>query len=631
MKNKIFTNNIFTKAMLRQPVRIALFSLLLIVASFSFVMRSAEYIVITEKINEISGYYRAIGILNHSGNFWVVDVRPGAEIVSDSPYVDFEDRRRTVEAVLLEMPNVATQGQITRQIGRPSTMPNDAFFYGTLTKALLSNDGPYIELSFEVDSVLLGYPEHIGAGQTLTLHYFMDESEKLVGRTPVDSMVVGQRYFLRGAYFSRWDSLECETPMAYFNQFVMMPLSERTFDARERNMDRGGVWFLAANPGEEVDATIPGLEGLHSEMSWIRFAHSTMRLQTTRDMSYMPIMLNQEVRGRLVAGRWIDRDDNEESRPVIAIHESFARRRGLEIGDTIVIGIPPEQRLTGGASIAADGYLDVYVIGAVHVPYAHVLELEIVGLFQFVNAADTLTDTQASSFVYIPDSVLPSDVFLVEHETRSMIGAEIVNIKFEEGFISHVWYSFALDDPRDADNFLLENRGALETLGFSVGFMPSIAGAREFWGFAEPVLQSVMFNMVLFSVAALIILALVGYLYVRQRQKDFAISRALGSPVRKSYRQLFTTFTIFALPAIAIGSIGGWFVALNEAANVLEPLVDRANGLAEGALLSVLWLPALAGAVFAALIIISLSGGLAMSRRPVLELLQGNAGKQRKP
>ena len=620
-------NNIFTKSMLRQPIRTALIVLFMAFTSFSFVMRSAEYIIIDERINEIGEHFRAIGILNHMGDFLDDDVRQAADIVRESLYVSLSDSRRLIEAVLLDMPNAETLPAHHRNISRVARAlrPRDAFFFGTLVDMQQGGD-TYMVLSVEVDSVLVGYPEHVRAGQTLTVQYFMDVNEIRTGETAIDNMVVGQRYLLRGTQYAVWASPESESQFIYLDKFVMKPLSEVTYNVveryfMERYLPRYGVWYVNAPPFEDVNLVIPGLENLEAELHWMRFAQSSVRMQTTADMTLMPLMRTptdlRAWRAELVEGRFIDRDDYYYARPVVIVNDSFARIRGLEIGDILTIGILPEQRLTGSAGMTLQ-YIEVDVIGEVYAPLAHILELEIVGLVQFVGFTYFIT----TSWMYMPDSVLPSDVTIAHFRDDS-----------EDGYISSEWYSFVLNDPRDVDAFLLENRETLEELGFTVEFMPSIEGAREFWESVEGILQSVVFNLVLFSVISVLVLTLISFLYNRQRQKDFAISRALGSPERKTLRQLLTAFLLVALPSIIAGGLGGWFMALNAAANAVDSLGGGAvvqdvsdymeYGQTVGVNLSIFWMFALIAVVFAGLLVLMLFLGLRMSRRPVLELLQG--------
>jgi len=157
----------------------------------------------------------------------------------------------------------------------------------------------------------------------------------------------------------------------------------------------------------------------------------------------------------------------------------------------------------------------------------------------------------------VPDSILPPDVILGEQEWSWTDGDERVIETTEEGFISPEWYSFVLNDPRDADAFVLENREALGELGFTIEFMPRVAGARAFWESAESIMLAVGFNLVLFSIVTVLLMILAVFLYVRQRHRDYAILRALGNSARRTNRQLISSLLLFAVPSVVVGSVGG--------------------------------------------------------------------------
>ena len=614
--------NIYTKSMLRQPVKTALLALLLAVAAFFFVMRSLEYIALIENINEIGKNFRAIGILNFARDPTYGDARSGADIVSNSRYVAFEDRRRTIEAVLMDMPSTDTRGNAMR-VALPDVRQSDAFFYGTVVDISPGHDAPYMVLSVEVDKVLVGFPEHVKAGQTVALNYFFDENEKETCSSPIDEMTIGQRYFLRGSYYHHWFMMEWASPMVFGEMLVMHPLSEVTFgNWGFRILDKAGLWYVPVTSGEEADASGRGLDGLDEELRWLRHNQSAITLQTTADMSAMPIMLqNRQVKGELVGGRWLDHEDYLEKRPVIAVHERFARLRGLELGDIVSIGIPQDQRLSGNASIGSDGFLVIGITGAADVPYAYVLDLEIVGIFNFTGSNDFLSTSYATTFVYVPDSVLPPDVSLLSAELMIDNETGTVLRTIEEGFISHSWYSFVLRDPRNEDAFLMENSDALEALGYTVRIISG--NALDFWGSAEPIIQSATFNIIVSSAVLLFVLALVSLFYIQQRQRDFAIMRALGCPAQKAYGRLFATLSSFSLPAIILGSIGGWVFSAGRISETLGLLGEIVDDISAGHGLSSILLIPLAATVFACLLILTLIGATVMGRRPVLDMFQG--------
>jgi len=255
--------------------------------------------------------------------------------------------------------------------------------------------------------------------------------------------------------------------------------------------------------------------------------------------------------------------------------------------------------------------------------------LEIVGTFDFINTSGMLGTAWASTFVYIPDSVLPPDVALLEYiRTTAYEGitgerGESVTIVYDEGYIFAAWYSFVLNDARDADAFVVENSEALGALGFHIEFLPGVAGAQMFWESAEAILQTVSFNLAMFSIVSALVLVLVVFLYIRQRQKDYAIMRALGNPARRTNRQLIFTILLIALPTVIAGGIAGWFVAQKEAARAVAAL----SGTAQTGTM-ILWLPLLIAAVLACVYILTLTG-IALRRRTILEMLHGGVVAKR--
>jgi len=626
--------NIFTKSMMRQPVRTLLLALLMAVAAFSFVMRSMEYIVISEQIHEIGSFFRPIGILGYLGDdLDMPDVRPAAQIVSGSPYVRFDDRRSNFEVVLLDTLNTGSLDDNGRMIGRSYLHPKDAFFYGTLSDIRRDGINPYIVLSVEVDMVLLGYPEHVSEGQTLDAHYFLDQDEIQTGISAIDDMETGKRYFLRGVYYNSWTARESGSPQIYKDLFVLHPLNEETYDghlSRERSIPRDGVWYVPAPTDKPLDLTIPKLEGLYDELHWLRYGQSSIRLQATVDMSYTPFMQPRRAgpwRGVLVEGRWVSVEDNEQMRPVVAINENFASRRGLVLGDTLRIGIPPghpEYQSANAYHTYGFPFGVTSGLGDVFAPFAHILELEIVGIFGITDTSGTLINHYDGEYLYIPDSVLPPDIVMKDFEWPDRSGDEVIFVTKEEGFFDFRCYSFVLNDARDADAFLLENREALEEVGFYIEFLPGVAGAQAFWDSADMILQTIRFNLVLFFIVSVLILVVAVFLYIRQRHRDYAILRALGNPKLRTNRQLITTLLLVALPAVILGGAGGWLIALNEVVKSLGSLpgIQQAE-------VDMLWLPLLIAAVLVGLLLLALTG-IIIRRRPVLEMLQGTAAKRGK-
>ena len=73
MKNKVFL-----KSTLRQPVKTALLVLVTALITFAFVSRGAEYLLVKQETERLSGYYRAVGAVSAISGEQYVDDREAA-------------------------------------------------------------------------------------------------------------------------------------------------------------------------------------------------------------------------------------------------------------------------------------------------------------------------------------------------------------------------------------------------------------------------------------------------------------------------------------------------------------------------------------------------------------------------
>jgi ABC-type antimicrobial peptide transport system permease subunit len=90
-------------------------------------------------------------------------------------------------------------------------------------------------------------------------------------------------------------------------------------------------------------------------------------------------------------------------------------------------------------------------------------------------------------------------------------------------------------------------------MGYTLHILP--ANAENFWISAESILQTVNFNMVMFSILSLSVLGLVVFIFVYSRRKDAYIMWALGCKRAKVWLRLVICLLVFAVPSFAIGSI----------------------------------------------------------------------------
>jgi hypothetical protein len=378
-------------------------------------------------------------------------------------------------------------------------------------------------------------------------------------------------------------------------------------------------------------------------------------VNTTRDMTMMPYVVADAVIisrdetlmadvmqfdvahglhrriAHTVRGRLIDFDDYINNRPVVVINSYMHRNFGLDVGDTIIVDIYADQTLTRmratttGVGIIYDPIIAVDFL----VPPERVLRLEVVGIFY--NLIQGYGNVAASK-IYIPDSILQQ-----------------VYVEGMDGLWASQ-YSFVLENARFEQQFYLEYREKLAEMGVDLSMLWS--GAGEFWQIMDSTLLISAFNLGLTGGILLLVLALSSFVFLRQRLKDLAISRAIGTSVKKALAHLALTVFLFGIPAAAIGG-GGALAFVNSdfyTSELLVSLVDtppppNIEGINEEwawivmrvfeanlppqivpEIFSLEFGIALCAAIFALLFVFVMAGSVIVIKRPVLEMLQGRSG-----
>jgi hypothetical protein len=640
-------NNVFIKSMLRQRLRTALLMLLIAASSLMFVTRAAEYIIVTGKIDTISKYYRSIGFIQRAeGSVGAIhNVYDGAEVLRGNRMIDFEDRRRSIAGIMQDTMNADIASAMKGLRRQPSF--NDTFFTGKITdiRRITSNVPPHIEqveLTVRVEKVLCGYPEHVVAGQEVVLRYVLPEDELSADaweETSLADMCIGQSYILRGAYydFSLISVIYLGLPErgvvkdSIYEALTMRPLNEDT-STNARVVQGGPLWYIPVPHGEgdSGDMTVP--YSVKAEIERLALSQSTIQLRTTADMAAVPETQKKGESVRLTAGRLLNRDDDINANPAIVLHEQLAQYRGLEIGDKLVVDVPVQQYSAGLKTVA--GVENMHIEGGPSSP-AYSLELTIVGLYTCPSAVTHLPAldppqftpyTYVTDIAYIPDSLIVRDIELSRYEPAFEYCGSPPGTEYLPEFM----YSFVLNDTRDEDVFVTENRDKLAAAGYNLLFIET--EAKNFWVSAEPVLQSVTIDVVVFSAVLILALSLVVFLYLRQRMKEFAISRVLGRPAKRVFGDLMLSALIFGLLSATAGGAVGWGIALRQAANTLNPFGEIASDFMVDLepSISAYWLVALIAAVFVLFMLLALIGTARSTRRPVLEMLQGQAIEKQK-
>jgi hypothetical protein len=560
--------------------------LLIGIAAFGFILRSVEYLIITNEIERISINYRSIGFFQgvFTEEELMRDITDTVNFLGQSPFVAINDARKIAQGVLPQgmlSGNYHTIGAIVAPDGSRLLAPTyEAFFYGTVSSRIVSLNAVF--LNIDVDYVKLGFPEHITAGQTILFTLNIDGAGALFSYLRED-----ERYLFRGV-FNTPPGIAGRTPDINLEQpFIIMPL------------DNVNMWFEPVPEGQVADLTAAHMAGVAEQIDILDINLRAMSVEGTRDASALPLLQPETNHFSLLEGRLINYTDYVDRNPVANVTRHFARYNGLEVGDKIIIDLRDNVHSV------------IFTFYPEHDDWRSFetyegLELEIVGIFDMRRLHG---ETNDSTLVFVPYSVLPD----------SFTG-------FLNNSIITIYYSFVLDSPMNQAAFIHEYRNILTEMGHTLLFIDN--DAENFATSTYPIRQSARINLVLFAIMTAAILFLVIFIYLRQCRKNFAIARAMGIPSKKLRGQMLMPVLIFWIPSVVIIGRAAWRYAHNVAAETLTALADFDVDII--ATLPPVYFTVLALLIVVIIIIAVVAGSYIATRRPVLALLQETVSRRTK-
>lgn len=562
---------LFWKSVIRRKGSLLLLMILIVTASFGFMLRAVEYLAVSREIDRIAQEYQQIGTLSSADGI----VTEGVPLVEESPYVEFVDINRSCIAILSDIYNADVDGGIYYDWYSKYGININEFMVWAEVEAEVDEEiaGKLKTRMYylRVKEGVYGYPEYTEPGLTIILQ----------AGASVPRMEEGKTYLIRVFL----------DPFASMNQYGdRMTVGIRPLEE--------GVWFLEGEPDGEIPEKYMSEDAALQE----RNRHAMVAI-TTADMSSMPWAQESTKFFYLEEGRWLNRQDQEEGRMVCVVMKRFAEIRGLGVGETLTLTLQDKEAAHGGYSLSTDDTWETDDKTEV--------TLEIVGIYGnlyggLANDPGWISLTYYDTAeTYLPASCMPGHYV-------------------EDGDILYNCFSFVLKDPVDKEAFLAEMTQKLEPLGISVNFVENNWDA--FWMSAKEIRQGTFYSFMLFLAVLALILVTVAFLYTWQRKKETAIARAVGVPAQKTAFCACLPLMAFGAAGILAGGVLGWQFGLEQAGKTLAAV--EGGGRAE---LPLFWFGVICLSIWLLLAVILSGWNLAYAQRPVLEILQGGvAGRQKR-
>lgn len=383
--------NPFMKAVLRKPFQSLLMLLLIGAITYSIASHVVEYIIVLQTTNQLEKYYRPIGMLESEGS----DIADGRELVSKSPYVEFEDLRRFHQGVFQELYNAdvkSTLGRKEQEAMGIESYVSDVVFYGVLQtkRYIIYGEGQY-HLTFKVNKVEAAYPDYQLEDRTVYV-VFQPETEGELQEV-MDSLIVGEQYLVR-AYYDESFSQALNRP----DQILYGEAKSYYFYLDKLTEDN--LYFYPVKEGDSVDYSDKKLEDLKKHVELVNENQRAIKVYGTKDMSLMPDTQESSRIYYLVDGRWLNRQDDINKKNVCVVHSFLADFRGLSLGDKINIKIRN-----------ISGVVNGYIIPGNQEHWNNWRSYETVEReFEIVGIYDTLVSNQSTSrgnVMFVPDSCIP--------------------------------------------------------------------------------------------------------------------------------------------------------------------------------------------------------------------------------
>lgn len=514
------------KALVRKPLRLLVYVLILVIASAAILSSVYEYQLIESQMERSLRYYKQSGYLaSLTETGWSQKIDPKcSELLAESPYVAYLNEGKAYRG---QMQDIVTD---TDAFSWAYNGANTYFLYGRLLEKEKQTDDrlvvDYTDESFsmidrtkiyprsdlvriEVLDVLGGEEERL-QDENLSNMAFSIPGEEEELDAAYEEMEVGSTYLFQ-VYKSGLASLE------YGNIFgIVTKVAGTDTFAYPVESEEQIAEVLTENP--ELKQAMDRLEeNLHM-----------FRVIGVQDMNMLPTL--QMDMYYLEDGRLLYETDTEEENAVCVISNRLADCRGLQIGDKLKITVGDVGASNRKTTLSLRDHAKWSEWESAQ---RTEMEVEIVGLLDSRLYEGKYAEDRAND-IYVPMSLLPES--FREHN------AEIYTDLF----------GFVLNDPSEAEAFRAEYEPILKVMGYQL--VLSECDWETFFAAAADLKSGKLIEIAVLGVLSWIVMGIVLVLMRRALKKELLILRLLGVSQKSVARQFFGTAGIVGILSIVAGA-----------------------------------------------------------------------------
>ena len=532
------------KQLLREPIKLILFILLISASTIFIIMQSMMFRKSMTELNSIYESYDVVGTVAVASNYYIKAHETPMEDRKDSTLFSYEDILPIINSEYVEVVDArrVLAGYIpgVRRLCKGGPFWIDDLFIGIGDIADIDDEG---NKYFKVKEKWFGFYEEVG--DALCIQH---KTKIIINATEdpdFDGMKLGESYLIalrrnhNGKYYI--DTQHGVCLQGSIDEKISEDMSTETFM-------NSPFQFLASSY-------------LYNHVGY------SFQILYTKDLLHIPDFHNGKV--ELILGRDFTKEEYQEGRKVCIISREMAIENQLEIGDKLAIQLT-DMLGTDGTAHKSLQYVPYspssisLTTGKPRVVYSFMLppeEYEVVGIYQRYNGNYNDPYYFDNNTIFVPDTSW--DLSAYEYDNDDL------QYSFQRHSYRRNAFSFVLKSPEVKDEFLKQ----IEADGFPMEDLEItfIDGGLYLVADTLSRMKDSALLILVFAVIVLIVVTLLtAFFFIAKKKKEYSCMRLLGLRKGRCNRILIGSLLLIGIVGIVIGSISASIIAPNYFAKMYQ-------------------------------------------------------------